>query len=94
MNIRRIRFATKGPAVMPQKILTDDPWLDALTAVVEKGRKLHKEVVIHTHFNHPNEITGITEDAMNRLMERAATFDQLRFVDLQIDPAVFEAGFA
>src|SRR5437016_2969022 len=24
-NIRRIRFATKGPAVMPQKILTDDP---------------------------------------------------------------------
>ena len=22
------------------------------------GRKLHKEVVLHTHFNHPNEITG------------------------------------
>ena len=31
-NIRRIRFATKGPAVMPQKILTDDAWIDALTA--------------------------------------------------------------
>jgi lysine 2,3-aminomutase len=28
--------------------------------VVERGRKLHKEVVLHTHFNHPNEITGIT----------------------------------
>ena len=39
-NIRRLRFATKGPAVMPQKILTDDPWLDALTGVVDKGRKL------------------------------------------------------
>ena len=39
-NIRRIRFATKGPAVMPQKILTDDEWIDALTRVVEKGRKL------------------------------------------------------
>jgi lysine 2,3-aminomutase len=37
---------------------------------VEKGRKLHKEVVLHTHFNHPNEITGITEDAMNKLFER------------------------
>ena len=72
-NIRRLRFATKGPAVMPQKIITDDPWLDALTGVVEKGRKLHKEVVLHTHFNHPNEITGITERAMNRLMERGIT---------------------
>ena len=69
-NVRRMRFATKGPAVMPQKLLTDDAWTDALTRVVEKGRKLHKEVVLHTHFNHPNEITGITEDAMNKLMER------------------------
>lgn len=69
-NVRRMRFATKGPAVMPQKILTDTAWLDALTHVVETGRKLHKEVVLHTHFNHPNEITGITEAAMNVLMER------------------------
>jgi lysine 2,3-aminomutase len=69
-NVRRMRFATKGPAVMPQKILTDAAWLDALTYVVELGRKLHKEVVLHTHFNHPSEITGITQDAMNLLMER------------------------
>jgi lysine 2,3-aminomutase len=55
---------------MPQKILTDLPWLDALSKVVDTGRKQHKEVVLHTHFNHPNEITGITEDAMNKLMER------------------------
>jgi lysine 2,3-aminomutase len=40
---------------------------------VEKGRKLHKEVVLHTHFNHPNEITGITEAAMNKLFERGVT---------------------
>ncbi len=72
-NIRRMRFATKGPAVMPQKILTDDAWLDALTGVVEKGRKLHKEVVLHTHFNHPNEITAITQAAMDRLFERGIT---------------------
>ena len=69
-NIRRMRFATKGPAVMPQKILTDDAWLDALTSIVEKGRKLHKEVVLHTHFNNPNEITAITEAAMHKLTER------------------------
>jgi len=72
-NIRRMRFATKGPAVMPQKILTDAAWIDALTGIVEKGRKLHKEVVLHTHFNHPNEITWITEEAMNKLMERGIT---------------------
>ncbi|MBS2014627.1 MAG: KamA family radical SAM protein [Deltaproteobacteria bacterium] len=69
-NVRRMRFATKGPAVMPQKLLTDHAWIDALTRIVEKGRKLHKEVVLHTHFNHPKEITGITEDAMLKLMER------------------------
>ena len=69
-NIRRIRIATKGPAVMPQKILTDHEWLDAVTRVVDLGRKLHKEVALHTHFNHPNEITGITQRAMNKLFER------------------------
>jgi lysine 2,3-aminomutase len=72
-NVRRMRFATKGPAVMPQKILTDHAWTDALTAIVDKGRKLHKEVVLHTHFNHPREITGITEAAMNKLFERGIT---------------------
>lgn len=69
-HVRRMRVATKGPAVMPQKILTDDPWLDALTRIVERGRKLHKEIVLHTHFNHPNEITAITQAAMGRLFER------------------------
>jgi lysine 2,3-aminomutase len=69
-NVRRMRFATKGPAVMPMKILTDGAWLDALTRVVEKGRRVQKDVVLHTHFNSPNEITGITEAAMARLFER------------------------
>lgn len=69
-NIRRLRYATKGLCVQPQKILSDHAWLDALTRVVDLSRTLHKDVVIHTHFNHPAEITGITEDAMNRLVER------------------------
>lgn len=72
-NIRRIRFATKGPAVMPMKILSDTDWLDALTAVNDLGRKMHKHVCLHTHFNNPNEITGITRDAMNVLFERGIT---------------------
>src|SRR5687767_12737621 len=69
-HVRRIRFATKGPAVMPMKLITDDEWVDALTRVVEKGRRLHKEVVLHTHFNHPNEITAITRRGLDRLHER------------------------
>jgi lysine 2,3-aminomutase len=72
-HVRRMRYATKGLAVMPQKILTDDAWVDALTGVVEHGRKLHKEVVIHTHFNHPREITELTRAAMDKLLERGIT---------------------
>jgi lysine 2,3-aminomutase len=69
-NVRRLRIATKGLCVLPQKILTDEAWLDALTHVVESSRRMHKDVAVHTHFNHPREITGITEDAMARLTER------------------------
>lgn len=69
-NIRRLRVATKGLAVMPQKVLSDPAWVDAVTRVVEFGRKVHKDVVIHTHFNHPAEATWITEAASNLLFER------------------------
>jgi lysine 2,3-aminomutase len=69
-HVRRMRFATKGLAVMPMKILTDPAWVDALVGVVERGRALGKEVVVHTHFNHPNEITAITARAMAVLFER------------------------
>ena len=69
-HVRRMRFATKGPAVMPSKILTDAAWTDALTSVVERGRTMGKDVVLHTHFNHPNEITWITQKAMDLLFER------------------------
>jgi lysine 2,3-aminomutase len=72
-HVRRFRYATKGPAVMPQKLLTDHAWFDALTRIVEKGRTLHKEVVLHTHFNHPGEITALTKAALDRLAERGVT---------------------
>lgn len=72
-HIRRFRFATKGIAIQPMKILTDTAWVDAVTDITEKGRKLHKEVVIHTHFNHPNEVTAISKRACDVLMERGIT---------------------
>jgi lysine 2,3-aminomutase len=69
-HLRRLRFATKGPAIMPMKIITHGEWLDALTAIVDRGRSLGKEVVVHTHFNAPEEITWITERAMRMMFER------------------------
>ncbi|MFN3199185.1 MAG: KamA family radical SAM protein [Bradymonadia bacterium] len=72
-NIRRVRWATKGLAVMPQKVLTDDDWFSAVAETVALGRKRHKEVVIHTHFNHPNEITQISKRALDRLFEAGVT---------------------
>jgi len=72
-HIRRIRFATKGPAVMPMKILTDTEWTEALIDMVDMGRSMGKEVVLHTHFNSANEITKITKDAMDLLFKRGVT---------------------
>jgi lysine 2,3-aminomutase len=68
-HVRRIRFATKGLAVMPVKVLSDDDWFDAITDIHDKGRRMHKEVCIHTHFNHPNEITELSREASNKLFE-------------------------
>ncbi len=87
-HVRRMRYATKGPAVMPQKILTDDAWTDALTGVVEHGRKLHKEVVLHTHFNHPREITAITKAAMDKLCERGITVRNQSVLQRQVNDSV------
>jgi lysine 2,3-aminomutase len=87
-HVRRMRYATKGPAVMPQKILTDDAWTDALTGVVEQGRRLHKEVVLHTHFNHPREITAITKAAMDKLCERGITVRNQTVLQRRVNDSV------
>lgn len=72
-NVRRIRVATKGLAVMPQKILSDKKWLQALTTVGNHARKNHKDMAIHTHFNHPKEMTWISQQALGVLHERGIT---------------------
>jgi lysine 2,3-aminomutase len=69
-HVRRMRFATKGPGVMPMKLISDTDWVSALTSIVDRGRKLGKDVVLHTHFNSPNEITEITRQSLQVLFER------------------------
>lgn len=69
-HVRRIRFATKAVSVQPMKFFSDEEWTGAVLQVVERGRALFKDVCIHTHFNHPNEVTPMVERAMRLLHSR------------------------
>lgn len=66
-HIRRIRFATKGIAIFPQKVISDDEWFNALLSVHKLGNSYGKQVVVHTHFSSPLEITKWSQKAMDRL---------------------------
>jgi lysine 2,3-aminomutase len=66
-HIRRIRIATKGVAIYPQKVLTDDDWFNALKHIHQFGKKEGKSVFIHTHFSSPKEITIWSKLAMEKL---------------------------
>jgi lysine 2,3-aminomutase len=68
-HVRRIRFATKGPAIMPMRLLSDNEWYEAVRDVHQLGLKLGKEVCVHTHFSQPNEITEISQRALMRLFQ-------------------------
>lgn len=69
-NIRRFRYASKGLAVAPMRVLDgSDGWIDALIDVSNKAKKAGKAVALHTHFNHPNEISWITQQACQKLLE-------------------------
>lgn len=73
-NIRRLRFASKGLAVAPSRILDEsDGWVGALIDVSNKAKRAGKAVALHTHFNHPNEISWITEQASQKLLEAGIT---------------------
>ena len=68
-HVRRIRLATKVLSVQPMKILSDHDWLAAVLELVARARSTFKDVCLHTHFNHPNEVTAVVEAAMRRLHE-------------------------
>lgn len=73
-NIRRFRFASKGLAVAPSRILDrSDGWVDALIHVSDLARKAGKAMALHTHFNHPAEISWVTRLASRKLLEAGVT---------------------
>lgn len=54
----------------PGRILDEhDTWANTLIELSNKGRKMAKQVCLHTHFNHVREITWVTRKAANRLFE-------------------------
>lgn len=62
-HIDLIRFGTRTPVVLPQRITTDP----GLVAMLEKyGRK--KQIYVVTQFNHPREITAEAAEAVRLLM--------------------------
>lgn len=73
-HVRRIRFATKGLALTPSRILDPhDHWTNALIHISNLGRKMGKHVAVHTHFNHPNEFSWVTREAAQKLFENSVT---------------------
>jgi len=69
-NIKRFRFASKGLAVAPTRVLDEsDGWINALIDISNQAKKAGKAMAWHTHFNHPNEISWITREASQKLFE-------------------------
>ncbi|KUI67951.1 L-lysine 2,3-aminomutase [Cytospora mali] len=73
-HVRRFRYASKGLAVAPGRLIDpEDEWADALIEVSNKAKKAGKSMALHTHFNHPNEFSWMTEMAAQRLNEAGVT---------------------
>ncbi|KAF2711982.1 kama family protein [Pleomassaria siparia CBS 279.74] len=69
-HIKRIRFASKGLCVAPNRVLDpEDAWFKAFIGVSNSARAEGKHVCLHTHFNHPNEITWVTRKAAKYLTQ-------------------------
>ncbi len=69
-NIKRFRFASKGMAVAPMRVLDEsDGWIRALINISDQAKRAGKAMALHTHFNHPNEISWITTRASQKLLE-------------------------
>ncbi|CAF0881575.1 unnamed protein product [Rotaria sordida] len=66
-HVRRIRCATKGLSAMPMKILTDNKWFETIVSLSQLARAQSKTFAIHTHINHPQEITYVTKAAADKL---------------------------
>lgn len=63
-NIKFIRFGTRTPVVFPDRIIKDPELLEIL-----KRYSARKSIFIVTQFNHPNELTPESGEALRLLRE-------------------------
>lgn len=63
-HIDIIRFGTRTPVVIPQRMITDPELMDILEKYGQK-----KQIFVVTQFNHPNEITEEAKAAVKMLMK-------------------------
>ncbi len=59
-----VRFGTRVPVVLPQRISQDSEFLELLVRHSRKTRRIY----VVTHFNHPREITRQSIDAVDALL--------------------------
>ena len=72
-HISTIRLATKGLCVLPSRIIELSEWTQTFIGLAERARNAFKALVIHTHFNHPSEITWVTTRAAKVLFRAGIT---------------------
>ena len=69
-HIKRFRFGTKGLGVSPSRLIDpEDSWIETVIELSKRGRKMGKEVCVHTHINNKQEISWITRQGAQRLYE-------------------------
>ena len=66
-HLRRLLVETEGFGALPQRILRDGDWLDALASVAREARQRGIEFRLQASIHHPSEITSITQKAMDVL---------------------------
>eukprot|EP00750_Incisomonas_marina_P005342 INCI13913.2.p1 GENE.INCI13913.2~~INCI13913.2.p1 ORF type:complete len:449 (-),score=60.26 INCI13913.2:463-1659(-) len=71
-HVQYVRIATKALAINPMKMY-DGSWINAVVALHLKALSLGKEVFFHTHFQHAQEISQITEDCVHELRKHNIT---------------------
>ena len=60
-HVEIVRFGTRLPVLAPQRFFDEK-----LLSILEK----YSPIWINTHFNHPKEITGLSEEAVDRILRR------------------------
>ncbi len=72
-HVKRYRLATRGLSADPMKLFSNDGWFDAVKTINQQSKLNGKWMSVHTHFNHPKEITLEVEEALTAFRDSNIT---------------------